>query len=339
MARGINMLAPNELGFTDIELPEKLEGDDVLIKVKSGGICGSDVHIYDGSHPIGDYPKIIGHEFAGVVETVGPDVTSLKAGDKVVVNPLIGCGDCCCCTTLKKPNICRNLRVLGVHMNGGFCTEMVVKESSLHRFEKMSWKSAALVEPFTIASQIVERSRISSEDTVLINGSGAIGLSVLMLVKLIGARAISLDLHDAHLEKASELGADLVVNPLKQDAGSVVEGFTEGVGVSVLVEAVGYTKTFDDILKLAAPGARIVLIGFDKKTMNISPFDVTFNEFELIGSRLQTDRFDLVIELIESGKIDPEKIVSHVFPYEDAATAFPFVIENPDKVIKAIFEF
>lgn len=338
MAIGINMLAPNELELLDIELPEKLEADEVLVKVKTGGICGSDVHIYDGSHPIGDYPKIIGHEFAGVVEKTGPGVTSLQKGDKVVVNPLIGCGDCYCCTTLKKPNICRDLKVMGVHMNGGFCTEIVVRESSLHKFERMSWKSAAMVEPFTIASQIVERSRISSEDTVLINGSGAIGLSVLMLVKLLGARAISLDLHDAHLEKATELGADLVLNPLKQDVEKEVWDFTGG-GASVMIEAVGFTKTIDNIVKLAAPGARIVLIGFDKKTMNLSPFDVTFNEFEIIGSRLQTNRFDPVISLIESGKIDPEKIVSHVFPYREAAEAFPFVIANPDKVIKAIFEF
>lgn len=339
MAKGINILAPGQVEFLELDLPERLAGDDVLIKVKTAGICGSDIHIYDGSHPIGGYPKIIGHEFAGLVDAVGSDVASIKTGDKVVVNPLIACGNCYCCTTLQKPNICRNLKVMGVHINGGFCTEIVVKASQLHKFKKMSWKVAAMVEPFTIASQIIKRSRVDASDTVLINGAGAIGLSVLISLKLMGTRIIALDLHDAHLEKAKELGADLVVNPLRQDAEREINIFTKGAGASVLVEAVGLTATCDTIIKHAAPGAKIVLVGFDKTQMALSTFDVTFNEFEIIGSRLQTDQFDSVISLIESGKIDPEKIISHVFHFTEAETSFPYIIANPDKVIKAIFEF
>ena len=339
MAKGIKLNAPKQMKIVPMDLPEQLNSNEVLIKVKTGGICGSDIHIYDGSHPIGDYPKIIGHEFAGLIEKTGSAVENLKSGDKVVVNPLESCGTCYACATLGKPNICSNLKVRGVHLDGGFCTHIIVPVSSVFKFDNMNWNSAALVEPFTIAAQITDKGRIYKDDTILINGAGAIGLSTLILSRLTGAKIIAVDLYDSHLEKATELGADLVINPAKQSVFDEVQSFTDGAGVSVIVEAVGNTATFNGVIKCAAQGARIVLIGFDKKNLDISPFDITFNEFELIGSRLQTNKFQYVIDLIESGKVNPEDIVTDVFNYEDAPTVFPFMINKPDKVIKVILEF
>ncbi len=339
MAHGIKLNSPGEIEIVQYRIEENLHDDEVLVRVKAGGICGSDIHIYDGTHPIGDYPKIIGHEFAGYIEKVGKKVTHLHSGDKVVVDPIVNCNSCYACNTLRRPNICLNLKVRGVHLDGGFCTHIAVPADSVYTFTNLSWAAAAMTEPFTIASQILDRSRVNETDTVLINGSGAIGMATLMLAKHIGARVISTDIHDSHLSRAAELGADLQINPLHESLQEKVDDFTEGNGVSVIVDSVGYAATFDSAYACAAPGARIVLIGFDKKNLKISPYDITFNEFEIIGSRLQTGMFQKVIDLFESGEVNPENIVSHRFDYKEAKTVFPFIIENPAQVIKVVLEF
>ena len=339
MAEGLKMIAPEQLKIVKYDVPKNLNEGEVLLRVKAGGVCGSDLHIYDGSHPIGDYPKILGHEFAGVVEKTGPGVNKLAPGDTVVADPIASCGTCRSCTILKKPNICSNLQVRGVHLDGGFCTHIVIPAESLHRFTGLDWKEAVLVEPFTIAAQILDRCSLTEADTILINGSGSIGLSTLILAKLISARVISTDLYDDHLAKALELKADLAVNPRKSDLVKTVRDFTGGDGVSVIVESVGATKTLNAVLGCAAFGARITVIGFDKTASEINPFDITFNEWEIIGSRLQTRKFAYVIDLFESGKVKPSSIVSHVFPYREAAEVFPFMLANPEKVNKVILEF
>jgi len=339
MAEGINLKNPGKIEIIEYSVPERMEADEVLVRVKAGGICGSDIHIYDGSHPIGDYPKIIGHEFSGYIEKTGPDVEGLKAGDKVVVDPIVNCGTCYACRTLHRPNICSNLQVRGVHLDGGFCTHIVVPASSVYTFKNLSWAAAAMAEPFTIASQILTRSRVSDTDTVLINGVGAIGMATLLMAKHLGARVIATDIHDSHLDKARELGADLLINSQKESIKNKVNAYSEGDGISVVVDTVGLAATFNTVYTCAAPGARIVLIGFDKTHMGISPFDVTFNEFEIIGSRLQTGRFQHVVDLFENGSIDPSAIISHRFSFREAESVFPFIINNPDQVIKAVLEF
>jgi L-gulonate 5-dehydrogenase len=339
MPKGLKLIAPKQMEIIEFNLTGHLENDEILLRVKTGGICGSDIHIYDGSHPIGDYPKIIGHEFAGIIEDIGAGVENLISGDSVVVNPIINCGNCYACTVLNRPNICSNLRVRGVHLDGGFCTHVILPASSVYKFQNISWKAAPLVEPFTVGAQILERSRLTRNDTILINGAGAIGMSTLILARHAGAKIIASDLFDSHLKKATALGADLTVNPQKFDLHEEIMSFTKGNGVSVVVESVGNTGTFNSVVKCASPGARIILIGFDKKNLGISPFDLTFNEFEIIGSRMNTHKFEPMIKLFESGEINPEEIVSNVFSYTKAPEVFPHMIKHPDEVIKVILEF
>lgn len=338
MAKGIRLAAPREIKIDTVDMPD-LKGDDVLLRVRKGGICGSDIHIFDGTHPIGGYPKIIGHEFAGSIVETGEYVTNLEHGDSVVVNPLINCGSCYACTKLKRPNVCSRLKVMGVHLDGGFSTQVVVPASSVHKFQNMSWTAATLVEPFTIAAQIVERSRLSSEDSVLIIGAGTIGLATTMLAERIGAKIAASDLFGSHLTKAGALGAELTVNARDASFNEKLLEFTGGDGFSVVVDSVGNSPTLETALEYAAPGARVVVIGFDQSHLSVSPFDITYRELEIIGSRLQTYKFESIVKLFDSGEIKPEQIVSHTYRYEDANTVFPFIVDHPEAVIKVQLEF
>ncbi len=339
MAEAVRMVAPYQLEIKEMQLTEKPKNGEILLRVKAGGICGSDIHIYDGSHPIGDYPKIIGHEFAGEIEQIGPGVSGLHVGDRVVVDPIISCGECYSCKILNRPNTCSNLKVRGVHVDGGFATHTIVPAAAVHPVGNLPWRVATMVEPFTVAAQVIDRSRLSKDDTVLINGSGTIGLCCLVLAKLKGARVICTDISSISLEKAQEMGADSVINPRNEDILEGVKSLTGGHGVSVLIESVGRSDMLQNVLPCADRGARIVLIGFDKANIEVNPFDITFNEWEFIGSRLNTYKFDAVIKLFQEGVICPEALQSHHFSYHEAKEVFARILKKPDEFLKVILEF
>ncbi len=177
--KAILVAKPKDLQIIVKPVPDYVGPTDVMIKTKVCGICGSDIHLYDGTSPLATYPRIPGHEVVGEVVETGSDVTTLQTGDRVVLEPIESCGHCYACR-MNRPNICENLIVKGINVDGGFQEYYVAPEKYLHKFpETIPWESAVMIEPFTIGAQICFRGDVNEGDLVLIIGAGAAGLSAL----------------------------------------------------------------------------------------------------------------------------------------------------------------
>ncbi len=330
---------PLEVKVVEIE-KEKLGGDDcVLIKVKAGGLCGSDIHGYHGTSPFIKYPVVPGHEFAGEVVEIGKNVKDIKVGDHVAVDPVNSCGKCYACLS-GRYNVCEKLEVLGVHRNGGFKEYVSVNAGACHKVDKnIPFEIAALVEPFTIASQSLSRGRIQKDDIVFIAGAGSIGLSILLTAKSYGATVIVSDLQNKKLQKALDLGADYILNTSEKSLEEFISE-TDGIdGITLALDAVGHPSIIESVLPSMMPTGRFVVLGFLKQPSNLVQMEVTKKELDIVGSRLSCNKFPIVVEQIEESKFNPEKIISHRFKFDEIETAIKLLVENPDECGKIVLTF
>nr|WP_255542970.1 alcohol dehydrogenase catalytic domain-containing protein [Azospirillum sp. INR13] len=224
-----------------------------MVRVQRAGICGSDLHIYHGSNPFAVYPRVIGHEFAGTVEAVGDGVGNVAAGDHVVVDPVVSCGRCYACRA-GRSNVCANLEVFGVHRDGGFRNHVVVPASNAVKVRSdLPISIAALAEPLSIAANVLSRTGIAADDTVLVYGAGTVGLTVVQVAKLHGARCIVADLDDKRLERAKEFGADVVLNSSRVSVPDAVRDENDGLGPTVVIDGAGVPALLEEACRLASP--------------------------------------------------------------------------------------
>lgn len=337
--KAVKILKPGELVISTEHLPEEIGEEEVLIRVKAAGICGSDVGIYKGTNSLATYPRIIGHEIAGEIVRTGSASDSLKAGDHVVIDPVVGCGRCYACRK-GQPNVCESLKVRGVHADGGFAEYMIAPRKNVYRIsDQISFEEAALVEPFSIAAQVIWRGQIAAGDLVLINGCGPIGLIILQACKLIGARCMVSDLIDSRLEKAKSFQADYTVNPAKQNLEDYAMEISGGKGINKIVDAVGVPAVLEQAVRIASNAGVIVTLGFTPKPSSLVELDITKKELEIKGSRLNSHKFPQVIEWFEKGLIQPAKMISHRFYFEDIMDALKLNDSEPEKVSKIILKF
>ena len=314
----LHVVEPFKAEFDEKEDPSIIEGDELLINVKRVGVCGSDIHIYSGHNPFAVYPRIIGHEIAGVVDAVGSDVKEFKAGDHVVLNPATNCGVCDACKR-GHVNTCGNLEVLGVHRDGGFASKFVAKASWAYKISKeMSWDEAVLVEPFTIGANVTSRVNVIEGDRVLVVGAGVIGTIAAMVAKMKGAEVTIADIVDANLVKAKELGADYVINTKDTDLFEESMKITNNDGFTVVIDAACIPSMFMSLLQCAASGGRVGILGFSKDISDISQFEITRKELTIAGSRLSNNQFANVIEWFEDKKLNPGAIINNVYAFSDS---------------------
>jgi 2-desacetyl-2-hydroxyethyl bacteriochlorophyllide A dehydrogenase len=326
----------HELVIEDVEKPTIKSPKDVLLKIKRVGICGSDMHIYHGTNPLATLPRVIGHEVAGEVIEVGEEVTSVRAGDHVVVEPIRYCGKCYACRK-GRPNVCKSLSVFGVHEDGGMREWVVLPEKQVHVVDaSLPWDEIVMAEPYTIGAQAIWRGQVDKEDKVLIQGAGPIGICVLKVAKLKGAKVMVTDLNDERLSYAKENGADVIVNVGQRDAHEAVSEWTDHEGVNVVIDAACLPQTFELSLEVISPAGTIVVLGFDESPAAIPMLPITKNEVTIVGSRLQTNQFPKVIQLLNEGKLTHNGLVTHRFPFNEVKEAFAFVENHPDQVRKAL---
>jgi L-gulonate 5-dehydrogenase len=337
--KAIKVVEPFKLEIVEIEKPQIKNSDDVLVKIKAGGICGSDLGIYKGTNSLATYPRIIGHEFAGVVEAIGEGVKEIAVGDKVAVDPVISCGECYACTH-DRHNVCEKLEVMGVHRNGGFCEYIVVSYKNLYKtYKDIPFETLCLVEPFSIGAQINFRGQIGGDDTVLIMGCGPIGLTALQIAKKNGAKVIMTDLIESRLDRAKEMGADTVVNVKIEDLRIAIDKFTNKVGVNVVVDTVCIPKSFEDAIELTSVAGRIVVIGLIAQHSEIIQAAITKKELTITGSRLSNYKFKDVIQWLDAGEIKPELIRTHIYNYTEIEKAIDVAVNNPQDVCKIVIKF
>ncbi|WP_448206967.1 Zn-dependent oxidoreductase [Azospirillum sp. sgz302134] len=312
---------------------------EVLLRVHRAGICGSDLHIYHGSNPFAIYPRIIGHEFSGEVEAVGEGVTHVAPGDHVVVDPVVSCGRCYACR-VGRSNVCANLEVFGVHRDGGFRNRLTVPAGNAIKVDPhLPHAIAALAEPFSIAANVLSRTGIDAGDTVLVYGAGTVGLTVIQVARLHGARCIVADLDEARLERARSFGADVVINSRTTPVPEAVRGENDGLGPTVVIDGAGVPALLEEACRVASPAGRIGLLGFSPAPCNISQQEIVKKELTLVGSRLNRRLLPQVIEWLESGRLNPAGMITQTFPADRAADAFDLIEKDPSSTIKVQLSF
>ncbi len=330
--------APGQLRVGDVDIPNRKEGE-ALVEIKAVGICGSDLRACKGKQPFLSYPRVLGHELAGVIEEIDDNERGLKIGDKVVIEPLIRCGKCYPCRVARY-NCCVDLQVLGVHTDGGMAEYISVPIELLHKSNSdLPFSVLALAEPLTIGSQAVSRGRVHKKDRVAIIGAGPIGLMALQSAKSIGEVEVAIvDILDSRLQLAKRLGADLTINAEEVDVEEAVLDFTSGEGASVVIEAVGVAETIESTIQLVSSAGRIVFIGLGADKVCFSPHLLIKKEVDILASRTSCFMFPRALELIEEGKVDAASMITHRYKLEEAEEAFKFIEEHPDKIVKVVLE-
>lgn len=336
--KAIQVVEPGKMRLIEKEMPRIVHGNEVLIKVRMVGICGSDMHIYHGTSPVATYPRVIGHEMVGEIAEIGADVTRLTPGDKVVMEPIETCGQCYACKA-GRSNVCAKLQVYGVHKDGSFQEYIVLPEHLVHKVDnRLAWEEAVLVEPFTIGAQASWRGDVRAGDYVFIMGAGPIGLCALQVAKIKGATCMISDLSDQKLAYAKEVGADYTLNPLRDHVADEINRITGGLGPNVTIDAVCTEKTFEQAVEMTSVAGRVVVLGFGVTPSQIPQFLITKKELTVAGSRLQSGKFPEVIEWFNSGKINVDSFVSHRFALENFHEAIKLIETKPDQVRKVVLE-
>ena len=334
----IQVEQPHALALVEQGEPEAGTGE-VLVRVRRAGICGSDMHILHGSNPFARYPRIIGHEFAGEIEQVGDGVAGLDPGDRVVVDPVVSCGACYACR-VGRPNVCARLEVMGVHRDGGFRDLVPVPARNVVKVRAdLPVEIAALAEPFSIAANVLSRTGCGPEDSVLIYGAGTVGLTVLQVAKLKGARCLISDPDEARLERARAFGADVTIQPQRGPVAEAVQGELDGLGPSVVIDGAGVPALLEEACRVASPAGRIGLLGFSPAPCNVSQQEIVKKELSLVGSRLNRQLLPEVVGWLESGRLRPAAMITQTFAAAEARAAFELVERHPERTVKVQLAF
>ena len=337
MVKSLVVERPGSLTIEKRPLPEP-SADEVRIRVERAGICGSDVHILHGSNPFARYPRVIGHEFFGRIDAIGDSVAA-RIGARVVVDPVIGCGRCYPCS-VGRPNVCAQLQVLGVHRDGGFCEFVCVPIGNVHVLpDSISDDQAPLVEPFSVAANITDHTQVFASDIALVYGAGPIGLTVVQVLKNVyGVRELIVtDRIDARLEAARANGADRVINTAR--TALPAELAASGTQPTLLIDAACHPSILGEAIEIASPAARIGIMGFSGDPSTIIQQKITSKELAIHSSRLNCGKFAKVIDWFATGKLHPERLITHRYDIDNYATAFHTFEHNQTECCKVQLTF
>jgi 2-desacetyl-2-hydroxyethyl bacteriochlorophyllide A dehydrogenase len=310
---------------------------EVLMRIRRVGLCGTDYHIFAGKHPYLEYPRVMGHELAGVVE--GPSGSTLKAGQVVTVNPYLACGGCIACKK-GKPNCCVAIKVLGVHIDGGMCELLSVPEAAIVDASGLTLEQAAMVEFLAIGAHAVWRARPSSGARVLVVGAGPIGVATSLFARLDGAEVIIVDVRSSRLRYAQDrLGLDPVIGP-PETIRAELAARTGGDMFDCVFDASGNIHAMRSGLDYVAHGGTYVLLSVVKEEIAFSDPEFHKRETTLLASRnaLRAD-FERVVSAIKGGVIPTDALLTHSFPALEAPRRIPELIAGADGILKAMVEF
>lgn len=338
--KGVQIVKPDELRIVEMDVPEVNETDNVLVKIKAAGICGSDVGIYHGTNAAATYPRIIGHEMVGEVIETASTAKKVKVGDRVIIDQVTACGHCWACRH-NRPNVCQNLRVRGVHIDGGYREYMAVPDTDCYLLpDRLRYEDAVLIEPTTIALQACSRAEIEPDDEVLIMGVGALGSRMLSIARLSGAKIIVADVVDARLQEALESGADVAVNLLKEDLDAKLKSCTrDAYGPTLSIDCACTKDSLGTLIRVTGNAGRVITMGFSVSPTEVTNFGITSKELDIRGSRLQNRKFQNAIDLYNEGKLDLDHKISHTFHFLDAQKAFDFNDSRDPSIRKIVLTF
>ncbi len=320
----------------EVEIP-KFKPNEVLIKVDSVGICGSDIPIFNGTRQV-PIPFIPGHEFSGTIVETGSRITKFKSGDKVVPSVVQNCLTCTFCREGLEI-LCDELVETGIHINGAFAEYIAVPEHTLHELpENMSFTEGATIDPIASAYHPVKKANVGTEDIITIFGPGAIGLFALQVAKAEGAKkVIVVGTRESRLSKARELGADITINISEkgENAAKKIKEFTKGKMSDVIIEAAGKASVMEMCLSSLKKNGRLILAGIFHENCSIPLTSIVRNEFTIRGSICYSyNDFEDCIDLVSSDRVKIKPIITHELSLKEAKKALKLI--NSKEAVKVI---
>ena len=341
--KGLLLKKYMELEVTDMPQPE-IGPNDVLVRVRACGICGSDVHGLDGSTGRRIPPLVMGHEAAGVIAEAGRNVKAWKAGDRVTFDSTVSCGHCHFCRR-GDINLCDNRQVLGVscgdyRRNGAFAEYVSVPENILYRLpDALPFEHAAMIEAVSIAVHAVNLTPRSLGDTAVVVGSGMIGQLTIQAARVAGfGRIFAVDVDDLKLAMAKKLGADATFNSKTQDVPAEIAALTSGAGADVALEAVGASDPIKTAIASVRKGGTVTLIGNIQPKIELPLQSVVSRQIRLQGSCASSGEYPVCIELLSSGRIKVDSMISARTPLENAASWFDRLYKHEPNLMKVIVQ-
>jgi 2-desacetyl-2-hydroxyethyl bacteriochlorophyllide A dehydrogenase len=329
--------SPGEFVYIEKHAPFAKE-NDVLLRMKRLGICGTDYHAFGGTQPFFDYPRILGHEIAAeVVEAT--DQNSFKPGDQVTISPYFSCGICIACRN-GKTNCCVNMKVFGVHVDGAMQEYISVPADAVVAGEGLSADELALVEPLAIGAHGVGLAQIKKGETVLVLGAGPIGLGTIASAKIAGGTVVVADVNDNRLIFCKDrLGVEHTINPLKTDALAQLKAITGGDMATVVIDCTGNLTAINSSFRFLAHGGKFIMIGLQKGTIEIVHPEFHKREAMLMSSRnALPEDFAHVIDCIKKGLVKPLDFISHRLGLDEVKGQFD-LLSKDQTVIKAVIDF
>lgn len=332
-----------ELELAELPRPEPAP-DEVLVRVRACGICGSDVHGFDGSTGRRIPPIVMGHEAAGEVVEAGGAVKGFRVGDRVTFDSTIWCGECFYCRR-GEVNLCDNRQVLGVspgeyRRHGAFAEYVAVPQRVLYRLpDELSFEHAAMIEAVSVAVHAVSITPVKLDDTAVVVGSGMIGLLAVQALKLAGCgRVIAVDVDDARLRMAAELGADAQVNSKSVDAVEFTRGMTAGRGADIALEVVGATEPFQTALASVRKGGALTLVGNISQKIEMPLQSVVTRQIRVQGSCASSGEYPACIGLLARGSIRVAPLISAKAPLADGPQWFRRLYSREPNLMKVILQ-
>lgn len=328
---------PGTFDYATAEKPVSKPGHAIL-QVKRIGICGTDLHAFEGTQPFFNYPRILGHELAGDLVAVD-GAEGFELGEKVTFIPYFNCGECIACRSGKE-NCCTDVKVCGVHVDGGMREYLSVPSKSLIHGEGLSYDELALVEPLAIGAHGVRRADVQSGEFVLVIGAGPIGLGAMEFARIAGAKVIALDINDARLSFCKDqLNIPHIVNALSSDVLEQLKAITNGDMPTVVIDATGSLKAINNAFQYLAHGGRFVLIGLQKGDISFNHPEFHKREATLMSSRNATRAdFEHVIASMKKKLVEPATYITHRVKFDEVKTNFESWLNPQTGVIKAIVE-
>ncbi|MFC0772179.1 zinc-binding alcohol dehydrogenase family protein [Terrimonas alba] len=328
---------PGSFEYVTGEQPEPGSGQ-AIIKIKRIGICGTDLHAFEGTQPYFEYPRILGHELSGELVAVD-DAPGFKIGEAVTFIPYFYCGKCIACRSGKE-NACVNIKVCGVHQHGGMVEYLSVPSYSLIHGEGLNFDALALVEPLAIGAHGVRRAGVAKDEFALVIGAGPIGLGTMEFARIAGGKVIALDVNNERLKFCKErLKVEHAINAMDADVVQQLKTITNGDMPTVVIDATGNLKAINNAFQYMAHGARYVLIGLQKGEICFSHPEFHKREATLMSSRNATrGDFEHVIACMKRKEVDPTTYITHRVSFDRVKDEFEGWLNPVNGVIKAMVE-
>ncbi|WP_149303285.1 zinc-binding alcohol dehydrogenase family protein [Pareuzebyella sediminis] len=329
---------PGQFILKEKKKPKRKPGE-ALLKIKKVGICGTDFHAYAGNQAFFSYPRILGHELASQVVEIDENPQGIKAGDNVVVMPYISCQKCVACRN-GKTNCCSNIQVLGVHTDGGMQDYITVPTALLLRAEGLSDNQMAVVEPLAIGAHAVRRSGVKAGEAIVVVGCGPIGIGIMKLAQIAGAKVIGIDMNQNRLDYVlRDIGIDHAILGGKNAVEKVAE-ITGGDLATAVFDATGHKGALESGPDYMSHGGRYILVGLSKGELAFKHPDIHAKETTILCSRNATfEDFENVISILRKGKFPIESFVTHNASFSEMIANFDQWLDPKSGVIKATVDF